>query len=68
MITIANLPPILSVWKHRNGINYVVISITNNGSTNENYPLTIVYENAVTGSLWSRPFSTWHNSFTRLDD
>jgi len=51
-------------WKHYNGNEYEVLMLTNELSTNEQYPVTVVYKNIHTGSTWSKPLSDWHRSMT----
>mgnify|MGYP000037034177 CR=1 FL=1 len=60
-----DLPTPLSRWAHRNGIVYKVVALTNLPN-DERYPLTVVYQNEQTGSLWSRRADDWHRSFTAL--
>jgi len=55
-----------SVWRHRNGIKYVVIELANTDSSNYKYVPTVVYKNIKTFSVWSRPVEDWHRSFTRV--
>jgi hypothetical protein len=53
-----------SVWQHRNGNIYYVVSVTNLLDV-ERYPKTVVYQGA-NGRLWSRPADDWHRSFTPI--
>jgi len=54
-----------STWKHSSGTQYEVIAIANAESTRpQAYPLTVVYRNIETGSVWSRKASEWHQSMT----
>ena len=54
-----------SLWEHNNGILYRVLMLTNVDTERpDQYPVTVVYENAVTGSVWSRPLTEWHRSMT----
>lgn len=57
-----------SIWKHRNGILYSVMFLTNELSIRSEYPVTIVYKNIITGALWSRPLEDWHRSMTPVDE
>jgi hypothetical protein len=54
-------------WLHKNGNLYSVLMITNQDSTREEYPVTVVYI-GLNGKVWSRPLSDWHRSFTKLPD
>ncbi len=67
MKTEDNKPPELgTVWKHTNGNIYRVIMITNIKTVRPiQYPVTVVYENTDTGTLWSRPVEQWYRSFVR---
>lgn len=49
-------------WRHRNGILYDVVCLTNLPDE-ERYPCTVVYRNPVNGALWSRRLDDWHRSF-----
>ncbi len=51
------------VWKHKSGSFYRVLLITNEQSTREEYPITVVYK-GQDGVVWSRPLSKWHDSMT----
>lgn len=54
-----------TLWKHTNGNKYKVLVLTNQKSErHEQYPITVVYQNYETKSLWSRPLSDWHRSMT----
>lgn len=54
-----------SLWRHRNGVLYVVVDIANAKTEKpDEYPVTVVYRNAKTGSLWARKLSDWHRSFS----
>lgn len=58
-------PAPYSVWRHRNGNEYVVILLTNCGSVRaDKYPPTVVYRNAHHGALYSRRLDDWHRSMT----
>ena len=56
-------PEVGEVWQHRNGIRYRIVCITNLPD-DDRYPMTVVYQNVVNDSLWSRPMGDWHRSFT----
>lgn len=60
------LPAIGSLWQHRNGNKYEVIMLTNLESSKETYPITVVYKNSNTGTIWSRKLSDWHKSMTKI--
>jgi hypothetical protein len=55
------------IRKHRNGIMYRVITLTNTNSKNPKYPLTVVYQTVSNGNLWSRPLSDWQRSMTFIE-
>lgn len=59
-------PPVpYSLWRHRNGNEYVVLMLTNLGSTRtDKYPPTVVYRGVTNGGLWSRRLDDWHRSMT----
>lgn len=61
-------PPVIprSLWQHRNGQIYSVFAIANKDSTNPKYPVTVVYVNVHTRTIWTRPLSDWHRSMTLL--
>ena len=59
-------PAVNSIWIHHNGNRYRVIFIANQESTQEKYPLTIVYENIKNGTVWTRPVNDWHRSFKMI--
>lgn len=60
-------PKIGSVWKHKNGNEYIVILYANEESLNEtDYPVTIIYENTKVHSVWCRRLSDWYRSMTEI--
>lgn len=66
-----SIPNIGSTWKHKKGMMFKVLMITNIYTGNrKKYPLTVVYENMATGSLWSKPLSEWYESghYTFIED
>jgi len=65
-MTIAVLPG--QHWAHYNGQRYSVLLLTNQQSTQERYPVTVVYQNVDNLTTWSRPLSDWHRSFTLVAD
>ena len=62
--TVTLLPELRTIWTHRNGISYKVVGFSNTESTNDKYPVMIHYDNAETGSHWSRPAADWDRSMT----
>jgi len=55
-----------SLWTHTNGNVYRVLFFTNEDNNKPDmYPVTIVYQNEVTGTLWSRALYDWHRSMTK---
>lgn len=65
MSGINKLPEVGSKWQHRNGNRYEVVMLTNTESSRAAYPVTVVYKNRDTGSLWSRPAYDWHRSMSK---
>ena len=59
-------PKVNELWKHHSGRTYRVLFMTNTAHPSEKFPTAVVYENTDVGTLWSRPLSDWHRSFTRL--
>ena len=55
-----------SLWKHKNGNKYEVITIANSETKTDRYPVTVIYKNIYNGSIWSRSLSDWHRSMTLL--
>lgn len=62
------LIPIGSKWRHRNGNVYFVCGLANLDSKSEKYPVTVIYTNIATKSLWARAASDWHRSFTLVSN
>lgn len=58
------LPLIGSKWRHRNGIEYIVLHLANEYNE-ERYPLTIVYQ-GPNGKVWARRMDDWHRSMTKV--
>lgn len=53
-------------YKHYNGLEYLVLFLTNEYSQyQEKYPTTVVYQ-GKNGKRWSRPASTWFDSMTLM--
>lgn len=63
-----NKPEISSTWTHKNGNEYVVEGFANEESTNEDYPVMIIYRNKEIGTRWARKLSDWERSMTQKDD
>lgn len=59
------IPRINSKWRHRNGIKYEVICISNLESKNFKYAPQVIYQ-GENGNVWSRPLSDWNRSFTKI--
>lgn len=60
------LPPVGTVWQHRNGNEYMVFAILNKDSERQDeYPTTVGYV-GKNGKIWSRPASRWHKSMTLI--
>jgi len=56
-----------SKWQHYNGNVYEVMCLANTESTNTyKYPVTVVVLPLTSGTIWSRPLSTWCDSMTLL--
>lgn len=51
-----------SLWKHKSGVIYRVITVANVEATRPDYPVTVVYEDAH-AQTWARPITTWYESF-----
>jgi hypothetical protein len=60
------LPKIGSQWKHKNGITYEVLFLTNTENHNDKYPVTVVYQTLANGNKWSRPLSQWYASMKEV--
>ena len=65
MNNINNLP-VFSYWQHHNSNVYQVILITNTESNRDKYPVTICYRNMCNNTIWSRQYTDWHRSMTRI--
>jgi len=58
-----------SRWQHTNGNQYRVMTLANELTQRpDQYPVTVVYQNIYTQSVWSRPLSDWHRSMTEVED
>jgi len=56
-----------TIWKHKNGDKYHVLIVSNLDSERlDEYPPTVTYQRLRDGTIWSRPLSKWHDSFTSL--
>lgn len=63
------IPRVNSMWTHKNGTQYRVIVIANDNADRQfDYPTTIVYINTANFTIWCRPLSKWHSSFTPYID
>jgi hypothetical protein len=62
------LIPIGSKWQHTNGNIYFVCGLANLDTKSEKYPVTVIYTNIATKSLWARPASDWRRSFTLISN
>ncbi|MGZ8172970.1 MAG: hypothetical protein ACXWT0_03810 [Methylobacter sp.] len=66
-VTVA--PELNTAWLHKNGYLYTVLIITNAKSERpDEYPVTVVYKRLIDNTIWSRPLSRWHGSFTPVLD
>lgn len=53
-------------WTHKNGRRYIVMHVTNRHHDHPDHPPDVVYQSeSYRHHVWSRPLSTWHQSFTR---
>lgn len=50
------------IWRHHNGLEYVVLYIANELDT-EKYPKSVVYI-GPDDEIWVRRLTDWHRSFT----
>ncbi len=56
-----------SLWRHANGAIYRVMFLTNQHHADDRHLPDVVYESAdFPDRKWSRPLSTWHDTFTRV--
>ena len=65
----SNIPENWTLWKHKSGVNYVVILVSNTSADEDRkseYPATVVYRRVSDNTYWSRPLSKWHESFTEI--
>lgn len=53
-----------TVWRHRNGNEYVVYDITNGTSDRDEYPVMISYYNLHAQTKYSRQLFRWTNTLT----
>jgi len=56
-------PRIGSIWRHKNGNLYKVLLLTNEESTKDQFPITVVYVGPNL-NIWSRTLSDWSRSMT----
>ncbi|UVK46751.1 DUF1653 domain-containing protein [Mesorhizobium sp. AR07] len=61
-----NDPQIGQSWQHHSGRMYQVILVTNTTHPSDKFPVTVVYQNMTNATVWSRPLSDWHRSFTEM--
>lgn len=59
------LPVTNSKWKHHNGLEYKVLLIANEGSTNPEYPQTVVYC-GMNGKVWAKSLSNFLTKMEKL--
>lgn len=58
-----------SYWRHRNGIIYKLLFITNRDTLlPDKYPVTVVYQGVANGKLWSKPLGDWCRSMTYIGE
>ncbi|SUA63244.1 Uncharacterised protein [Oligella urethralis] len=54
-----DLPQVGELYRHiERGSAYRIICIANLYSLNPKFPITVIYENIATGSVWARPFNS----------
>jgi hypothetical protein len=59
--------PKFSIWRHRNGNEYIIIGCSNtNTPSRPGYPPRVEYCNVHTYEPYSREASDWHRSMTRI--
>jgi hypothetical protein len=57
-----------TIWRHRNGCEYIVEQFANTENPGRpKYPLTVIYRNTMNGKLYARPMSDWHRSMTQVN-
>lgn len=66
MNEIRPLPIAGTIWRHLNGNLYKVLMIANSELRNDNYPVTVVYQNVDNGTVWCRRADDWHRSMTEM--
>ena len=52
-------------WRHHNGVEYVVICLSNEHSERDEYPLTITYQ-GENGRIWSKPLRGFMKSMNLI--
>lgn len=60
------LPETWSLWRHKSGRIYRVMSLANMTATKPGYPKTVVYECVTSGEIYTKPLDKWHESMTRF--
>lgn len=62
-------PRLFTKWMHSNGNIYIVSDFTNIVTTDQvKYPTTIIYFNAKTKALYSRPLKDWDRSMNLIKE
>lgn len=54
-------------WKHANGNVYAILTITNTESVKPTMHETVVYQDMITGTEWSRPMVGWYKRFRKVE-
>lgn len=56
-----------SVWQHKNGHRYTVLTLLNTDSARQDdYPIIVAYRGS-NGKTWARKLSDWHRSMKRIN-
>lgn len=56
-----------SLWRHYNGVVYVVEQVTNRlAGAQDRYPATVVYRGTMNGQNYSRALADWRRSMTPI--
>ena len=60
-------PEPCSVWRHKSGRMYVVLSLANMGSPpKDDYPPMVIYAACGTGEVYAAPADNWEPRMTRV--